>query len=889
MGDELMGASFSNPLGHVEDMPVVRLHDKIFEINGTDWRFHNHSPLVKPHWFENYIKRYVVEKMQSNVLCGVKDPRAAFFLNNWQVAGGEGMRYILIYRHWSTAANSLLNRASRHLINGIAPISASKVNFSFWQQPGLAFDMWKATNEELLGFYQQHSEQCLLISQEAFVNDNDLLLQNAAKIGLSAQSFSRDSFEPGLMTNTVPESVYAMLSDERRNGLDATWDKLQSLADGPALSTPEVTPSLNNPAHGVFSFRAKDDTPACKPEVQFDISSLGWQEALGFIACIPHELINRDVFEALLYRPYTQSQHYQSLAKIAHKNNLFLYTKLCKMRAMQVEGKCWNISTWGVFSEAGGSWLRQEDNTLEQANPFALRSGAELSSQSAEMQGSIIQQTWDELYNHLLQLPLTELSETLELVLLYRLFNGTGEYEAITQLARQHGLSVLAEFALIKSLRLEYKAESIVALGDIYHSHNMGVKAQQCFEEAESLMPNNVAIVARLADVNIALGDMDKARRYLTRAQQLQTNHKVVKVCEKRLTQLESQQAATPVQQSAPVLQMFTMPMVGSYEEVVDLTRLDRDAGAELDAYNQRVSFILRNNKQWLEKGLAQLAPPAAECLAEKIYAHWRKLWPESVLKRNLGLESFSEPNAPQEPSSLSSKVEKPIGPLKLAVNMHIDHLDGLQVLLDFVDHIPYQADLLLSCPESIRQQAQLLSGNFTFGATYVEGLDTELAKEKEHVPLCLGGHKDRQQNYDLICRVHNRADGQHSEVVSWNLQLLFGILGTQTLVEKIIRSFVEKPELGLVVPPYHPALAETLAGEKALIDMQTSAKALSLSISPLYVYPAGGMFWYRPQALSALFDRDLDEQNSSNLASLLPAFAKQVGFKTQCSHLLKS
>ena len=32
MGDELMGASFSNPLGHVEDMPVVRLHDKIFKL-----------------------------------------------------------------------------------------------------------------------------------------------------------------------------------------------------------------------------------------------------------------------------------------------------------------------------------------------------------------------------------------------------------------------------------------------------------------------------------------------------------------------------------------------------------------------------------------------------------------------------------------------------------------------------------------------------------------------------------------------------------------------------------------------------------------------------------------------------------------------------------------
>jgi hypothetical protein len=79
MGGELMGASFSNPLGHVEDMPIVRTHDKLFKINGTDWRYRDHGPLIKPNWLPNYLQRYITDSVKKHKFCGVKDPRATFF------------------------------------------------------------------------------------------------------------------------------------------------------------------------------------------------------------------------------------------------------------------------------------------------------------------------------------------------------------------------------------------------------------------------------------------------------------------------------------------------------------------------------------------------------------------------------------------------------------------------------------------------------------------------------------------------------------------------------------------------------------------------------------------------------------------------------------------
>ena len=38
LGDELLGATFSNPNGHFEDAEVVELHERILADNGRTWR-----------------------------------------------------------------------------------------------------------------------------------------------------------------------------------------------------------------------------------------------------------------------------------------------------------------------------------------------------------------------------------------------------------------------------------------------------------------------------------------------------------------------------------------------------------------------------------------------------------------------------------------------------------------------------------------------------------------------------------------------------------------------------------------------------------------------------------------------------------------------------------
>jgi tetratricopeptide (TPR) repeat protein len=878
MGNELMGASFSNPLGHVEDMPVVRLHDKIFEINGTDWRYHENSSLVKPIWFENYLQRYMGERLQGNSLCGLKDPRAAFFLNNWQVAGGDAMRYVLVYRHWSTSVNSLFNRASRHLINNSSPMMANKVNLRFWQQPELAFEMWRSTNNAILSFYRDNADKCLLISQDAFVSNNAAVQQLASKIGLTAECLNNDNFTAQLMTDTVPENLLTMVPDQLRLTLDETWSQLQAMADVPATALPQFKPQESVTVSLLVGCSAQAADTKVVESAKFDISSLDWQEALGFIARIPTELISSELFESLFNRPFTQSAHYQTLAKIAHKNGLYLYTRLSKMRAMHVEQGSWDVSKWGLFVEPGGQWLAQQDNILEQANPFSLRLEQDIAALDAVMLSSLLQVSWDDLIATLSQQSPTQLAAALQLVLLHRLITSAAEFEGLASLARQHKLVILAEFALLKALRLDYKAVNIMALGDLYFARDMLVKAHHCFAEAHSLTPTMVAVIARLADVSIALGDVSAAEKYLQKARQIQPNHRVVKLCQQRLDNLLKPKEPAQSSIATNMLKLFTMPLVANYEEVVDLTRQDIDAGAALDRYNQQLAFILRDNKRWLAKGISQLSPSAAECLLASIYKHWRKLWPAAVLQQALALPVGKGTNA------VIFSPQKPMAEMKLAISLHLENIGNAVELFEFVNMLPYQADLLLTCPADMQNQLTEIASAYHSGSVFVE----TVARDKGAMQAWLSAHTTRQADYALICRIHDLENSVYPAANNWRLQLLFCLLGSVQSIEKIISSFKHQPALGLVIPPYHPHAAAEISSESLKAKVQEAAQRLVLPApGAMYVYPAGSMYWYRPEAFKCLFAGKVALSDEPLLAKLLPLVAQQANFSTQMSHLL--
>jgi len=91
MGQHLMPPAVSNPEGHCEDMAWVYLHERLLQMNGTQWRFHDGVPFEASCRLD-LLARYV--QRRDGIVggpWGAKDPRACLFADAWcRVLGERG-------------------------------------------------------------------------------------------------------------------------------------------------------------------------------------------------------------------------------------------------------------------------------------------------------------------------------------------------------------------------------------------------------------------------------------------------------------------------------------------------------------------------------------------------------------------------------------------------------------------------------------------------------------------------------------------------------------------------------------------------------------------------------------------------------------------------------
>ena len=142
---------------------------------------------------------------------------------------------------------------------------------------------------------------------------------------------------------------------------------------------------------------------------------------------------------------------------------------------------------------------------------------------------------------------------------------------------------------------------------------------------------------------------------------------------------------------------------------------------------------------------------------------------------------------------------------------------------------------------------------------------------------------------YDLVCELNTTLVGLNEKPVNILLQQLFALVGDQLVIDKILRAFESDKTLGLVVASYHPDVIGQIGwGSGFEITKRFMDKIDAPLPDVLNLFPFGGMYWARPEALSLAFSTDLHKQNEQNFLKLLPSLVKQAGFKTQPTHLLR-
>jgi len=234
MGHRLVSAHLSNPDGHFEDIDIVGINDRLLAEAGTDWRFHDETPLPRAETSFSALQRYVVARDASHGRAGwgVKDPRISLFLPVWNRLLDSRGRFILVIRHWGGSIQSLFNRHSRVLVEqGMAAgRDRNDDHLSFWVRPGLAARMWIAYSRRLLEFARESQSATLVLPQPVLMNGFNLIEWMNDNWGTKLNLPPSGIVKPSLLTDQLDSAISDMITPMLRAQMESIWQELLEIA-----------------------------------------------------------------------------------------------------------------------------------------------------------------------------------------------------------------------------------------------------------------------------------------------------------------------------------------------------------------------------------------------------------------------------------------------------------------------------------------------------------------------------------------------------------------------------------------------------------------------------------------------------------------------------------
>ena len=227
LGYDLMGAAFSNPYGHFEDVEVVRLHEQLLADNGQTWMVSEPflPVIVEPHW--RGMERIVQLRNAEHSLWGFKDPRVCSFMMAWKHLL-PGAKVLLVYRHFSDTTYSLGRRQSTELFS--KPTGPQRMYRRFWEEPDLALRMWLTHNEALLTFARTYPEDTLAMSMDMAQSGFPIIKAINQRWGFGLDEVAASEvIDP---TITERRASRQPVSDRGLiDRVDATWQALEQLGE----------------------------------------------------------------------------------------------------------------------------------------------------------------------------------------------------------------------------------------------------------------------------------------------------------------------------------------------------------------------------------------------------------------------------------------------------------------------------------------------------------------------------------------------------------------------------------------------------------------------------------------------------------------------------------
>jgi lipopolysaccharide biosynthesis protein len=219
----------------------------------------------------------------------------------------------------------------------------------------------------------------------------------------------------------------------------------------------------------------------------------------------------------------------------------------------------------------------------------------------------------------------------------------------------------------------------------------------------------------------------------------------------------------------------------------------------------------------------------------------------------------------------------------KIAMVAHLYFDELADEFLRYFENMPLAFDLYISTTPAARDR---LSDLFTkrFGEDRVQVRAVE-NRGRDMAPFFVE-FADVYPRYDLVCKVQGKKRSYNPALSDWRSYLMDNVLGSTETIDAILGYFENDPHLGLVFPEYYPPIAHMVEWGSNWENVSALCRRLNIPVERAQKldYPAGSMFWFRPQALEPLFKKlglqvsDFEKPAGEEDGSLSHAMERMIG-----------
>ncbi|WP_100655915.1 rhamnan synthesis F family protein [Alteromonas flava] len=440
------------------------------------------------------------------------------------------------------------------------------------------------------------------------------------------------------------------------------------------------------------------------------------------------------------------------------------------------------------------------------------------------------------------------------------------DWEYLLRLSTCTNNELIELFYLAVKAKVTYAAEIFISravikrdlywqwahLGDHYYSMSLIDNAKLCYQKALSSQPDHPGLIAKLADIATAEGDFSAAQRRIVEAQSIDKDHANIKDAQIRLARAQASLSKSD-SSLTPITNQF-MP-INDYETVVAALAQDRAWGQELDKYMVTANFILRDNTNWYDAATQTLNRSSIECFTDYLLSHLDKIFAAPTLLSAFCPETLNERKVP----SVSEYMQpNQIVLTKYLIGLHIHVTDPvlLPELIEFVSVLPQSTQIVITSYESCDEFLLGLTQRFKHCQLF------KLHREESDINAWLTVARSGLSECDVVLKIHTQPLNP-GKLAGWRLLLLWSLAGSAASIERILALFESDPKLGVLLPPYHPAIVDSLNWGRNYLLATAIGERLAIPIpEEVGDFPAGGMFWYRPKALTLLTEHEWSESD---------------------------